>query len=49
MSDSDPPQRDQDRVHDYRCSKCGERGHSARTCGLTPEQRRENRRGKYKK
>lgn len=23
-----------DRTHDYRCSSCGQRGHSARTCSV---------------
>jgi hypothetical protein len=44
--ETDPlPDRDQDRpMNNYRCTKCGNRGHNARTCGLTPEERIERRR-----
>lgn len=40
------PPRDEDDIRVYRCNNCGEKGHSRRTCGLTEEQRRANRRGK---
>ena len=31
------PPRDEDKpIRRYHCSKCGERGHSARTCGRKP-------------
>jgi hypothetical protein len=29
----------------YTCSACGGRGHNARSCGMTPEQRQASRRG----
>jgi hypothetical protein len=29
----------------YTCGACGGRGHNSRSCGMTPEQRRDSRRG----
>jgi len=49
--ETDPlPERDQDRpLNNYRCAQCGEKGHNARTCGMTPEERAQRRRGKYRR
>lgn len=32
-------------IRRYTCGSCGERGHTARTCGMSPEQRYASRRG----
>lgn len=46
MSDPATPSRPADVVHNYKCATCGSKGHNTRTCGQTPEQRRESRRGR---
>jgi hypothetical protein len=42
--ETDPlPEREADRTNVYTCGQCGKRGHSRRTCGLTPDERKARR------